>query len=183
LVDTTYELPKTYYPPDLVSTSTAGLNSGSVRSIIIPELKDMATAAKEAGNPLAVQSAFRSYATQVSTFNYWVSASGYQAALLASARPGHSEHQLGTAIDFRGVNDSAPWNYSDWGRTKTGAWMAANAWKYGFIMSYPAGRSPSKTCYEYEPWHFRYVGREEAAAIHSLGLSTREWLWQQQPNQ
>jgi D-alanyl-D-alanine carboxypeptidase len=55
--------------------------------------------------------------------------------------------------------------------------MAANAWKYGFIESYPRGVSPSKTCYAYEPWHFRYVGRAEAAAVHASGLTLREWLW------
>lgn len=178
LVDTIYMLPSSYYPPDLVST---GLNSGSVRSLVITDLRSMADAARLARVPLAVQSAFRSYAQQVSTFNSWVSKSGYQAALLASARPGHSEHQLGTTIDFRGVNDSAPWNYSDWAKTATGAWMAQNAWKYGFIMSYPAGVSPSETCYKYEPWHYRYVGREQAAAIHASGLSPRKWLMQNYP--
>jgi D-alanyl-D-alanine carboxypeptidase len=48
-------------------------------------------------------------------------------------------------------------------------------------MSYPKGKSPSKTCYKYEPWHFRYVGKDAAAAIHSSGLTLREYLWQLQP--
>ena len=63
---------------------------------------------------------------------------GYATALKESARAGHSEHQLGTTVDFRAYGGSAPWNYSDWGTTKAGAWLKANAWKYGFVMSYPA---------------------------------------------
>ncbi|MEX0626821.1 MAG: M15 family metallopeptidase [Chloroflexota bacterium] len=177
LLDTTYMLPSTYYPGDLVSTSGAGLNSGyGVRSLVITDLKAMATAAKGAGAPLAVQSAFRSYATQASTFSYWVSVAGYSQALLTSARAGHSEHQLGTSIDFRSSGGSAPWNYTDWATTATGKWLAANGWRYGFVMSYPKGKQ-ALSCYAYEPWHYRYVGRVQAKQIHDSGLTSREWLW------
>ena len=92
-----------------------------------------------------------------STFAYWVRVSGYAAALRSSARAGHSEHQLGTTLDFRSYGGSAPWNYADWGTTKAGAWLRNNAWRYGFVMSYPKGKT-SVTCYAYEPWHYRYVG-------------------------
>ena len=54
--------------------------------------------------------------------------------------------------------------------------MKANAWKYGWVMSYPKG-SKATSCYDYEPWHYRYVGRKEASAIHASGLTLREWLW------
>ena len=54
--------------------------------------------------------------------------------------------------------------------------MKANAWKYGWVMSYPKGKT-SVTCYQYEPWHYRYVGRAEAKAIHDSGLTTRQYLW------
>lgn len=175
LLDTTRRLPSTYSPPDLVSTGLPG--GGRVRSLVKPDLLAMARAASAAGAPLQIASAFRSYSTQASTFRYWVRVAGLKTALLASARPGHSEHQLGTAIDFTSRGGSAPWLYSDWAKTKAGAWMAQNAWEYGFIMSYPKGKSPSVTCYKYEPWHYRYVGRAEASAIHSSGLTTRQWLW------
>jgi D-alanyl-D-alanine carboxypeptidase len=56
-----------------------------------------------------------------------------------------------------------------------------NAWRYGFMLSYPRGQT-AKTCYKYEPWHYRYVGVAEAAAIHASGLTTREWMWRHQPN-
>jgi D-alanyl-D-alanine carboxypeptidase len=174
-VDTIYMLPKDYAPPDLVSTGLAG--GGQVRSLVKADLSAMAAAAATTGAPLAVASAYRSYTTQISTFAYWVNLSGEKAALLSSARPGHSEHQLGTALDFTSANGSAPWDYADWATTAAGKWMAAHAWEYGFINSYPRVGSPSLTCYQYEPWHYRYFGRTQAALIHTSGLTSRQWLW------
>ena len=104
---------------------------------------------------------------------------GYAKALLSSARAGHSEHQLGTTLDLRSYGGSAPWNYKDWGTTKAGAWLKANAWKYGFVMTYPKGKT-SVTCYQYEPWHYRYVGRDTARKVRASGLTLREYLWKQQ---
>ena len=113
----------------------------------------------------------------MATFAYWVRVSGRAKALKASARPGHSEHQLGTTIDFRSASSTkAPWDYADWATTGPGAWMKANAWRYGFVMSYPKGESAT-TCYTYEPWHYRYVGRTLAERIHDSGLTVREYLW------
>ena len=161
LLDTYYKLPSTYAPSGRTNTSSAGLTSGFyVRTIIIADLKAMASAARSAGARLAVQSAYRSYSNQKATFDYWVRVDGYATAIKESARAGHSEHQLGTTLDFRSYGGSAPWNYNDWATTKAGTWMKANAWKYGFIMSYPKGKS-AVTCYAYEPWHYRYVGRDD----------------------
>jgi zinc D-Ala-D-Ala carboxypeptidase len=141
----------------------------------------MARAAAAAGSPLAVYSAFRSYRTQVAVFGKWVRVLGAKNALLGTARPGHSEHQLGLAIDFKAKGGPLPWTYYDWSKgTTAGRWLAAHAWQYGFVMSYPVGKT-KKTCYGFEPWHYRYVGRDEAAQIHSSGLTVREWLWQRQP--
>ena len=180
LLDTTYKLPSSYVPPGLHSTSEAGLNTGQrVRGFMISDLRAMARAARGAGARLAVQSAYRSYSTQAATFSYWVRVSGYAAAIKSSARAGHSEHQLGTTIDFRSYGGSAPWYYADWGKTRAGTWLRNNAWRYGFIMSYPKAKT-TVTCYAYEPWHFRYVGRKLAAAIRSSGLTLREYLWRQQ---
>ncbi len=180
LLDPTYRLASTYKPSDLRSTSYASLNGGfSVRRHVITDLKAMADAARRAGARLSVQSAFRSYATQKATFDYWVRVHGYAVALKESARAGHSEHQLGTTVDFRSYGGSAPWNYTDWATTKAGAWLKANAWKYGFIMSYPKGKT-SLTCYTYEPWHYRSVGRTRAAKIRASCLTLREFLWREQ---
>lgn len=179
VLDTVFQLSSGYAPPDLVNTSTAGLAAGHfVRSIAVGDLSAMVAAAKADGARLAVQSAYRSYRGQVLTFNGWVSQVGYEAALQTSARPGHSEHQLGTAIDFRAVGGASPWQYADWATTTEGGWLAANAWRFGWVMSYPAGTS-ALSCYRYEPWHYRYVGRDAAAAIHAAQVTPREWLWAQ----
>jgi zinc D-Ala-D-Ala carboxypeptidase len=175
-LDWTLRLPATYHPPDLVSVSQAGLSGGgSVRRIALADLKQMVAAARRAGARLAVESAYRSYNTQISTFGYWVARAGFGRAIYGSARPGHSEHQLGTVIDFKTAGGGVPWAF-DWATTRAGAWMAKNAWKYGWVMSYPKGKQPS-TCYNYEPWHYRYYGKTIAAAIHATGQTTRVWLW------
>jgi zinc D-Ala-D-Ala carboxypeptidase len=180
VLDTTYRVSSVYRPPDLRSTANAGLNGGhTVRALVIADLRAMARASRAAGARLAVQSAFRSYSTQGSTFAYWTGVSGYSAALRSSARAGHSEHQLGTTLDFRSYGGGAPWYYRDWGNTRAGAWLKKNAWRYGFVMSYPKYKT-SVTCYSYEPWHYRYVGRVAAAKIRASGLTLRQYLWRQQ---
>lgn len=181
LLDTRYMLPASYAPPDLEPVSAAAVaGSGQLRALVMPDLKEMAAAAKAAGAPIQVFSAYRSYAYQVSAFDGWVAVDGWVAALNSSARPGHSEHQLGTAIDVGSLGGAPPWNVRDWAATtKAGAWMAANAWRYGWVMSYPAGRT-DVTCYAYEPWHYRYVGRAAAAELHAAGETLRQWLWPQQ---
>jgi D-alanyl-D-alanine carboxypeptidase len=179
-LDTRLMVGRSYRPRDLVSVRRAGIEgTGRVRTVVIDDLRAMAEAAERAGKPIAVRSAYRSYQDQVATFASWVRASGRKAALKASARPGHSEHQLGTTIDFRSASSAkAPWDYDDWATTGPGKWMKRNAWKYGWVMSYPKGKA-GKTCYRYEPWHFRYLGRERARYIHDSGLTTREYLWRQ----
>lgn len=178
LLDTVFMLTADYYPGDLVDTSNADLNSGyAVRSLVIGDLRAMAEAARANGTPIAVVSGFRSHAQQASTFDYWVSVGGYEQALRTSARAGHSEHQLGTTLDFTSAGGKAPWEYADWAQTPAGAWMAANAWRYGFVMSYPAGAFAT-TGYDYEPWHYRYVGRPIAAEVQAAGVPLRQYLWE-----
>jgi D-alanyl-D-alanine carboxypeptidase len=177
LLDTILMVHSGYAPGDLVDSSRTGLNPGySLRLHVVPDLKAMADAARQAGAPLQIASAYRSYAAQKVTFDYWVAVSGRDAALRKSARPGHSEHQLGTTFDFTSLNGRPPWEYADWTRTSAGGWMEANAWRYGFVMSYPRS-SFDTVCYDYEPWHYRYLGRTLARQIHDSGLTLREWLW------
>jgi zinc D-Ala-D-Ala carboxypeptidase len=176
LLDSALRVSSSYVPP-LVPVARAGFGGGFVvRPEVIGDLATMRRNAAAAGAPLAIVSAYRSYGAQISTFNGWVSQSGYTAALLASARPGHSEHQLGTAIDFTSAGGSAPWAYDDWATTTAGAWMAANAASYGFVLSYPDGAT-AETCYQYEPWHYRYFGPEISADMAASGLTTRSYLW------
>lgn len=177
LVDTILRVPSTYAPPDLVSTKQAGLAGGGlVRKVALADLKSMAAAARKAGAPIAVQSAYRSYAQQKATFNSWVASLGYAGALKVSARPGHSEHQLGLAIDFRSDPGGPPWSGADWAKSPAGSWMLGHAWRYGWVLSYPRG-SFDTVCYSYEPWHYRYVGRSLAARLRASGLTLRAFLW------
>lgn len=180
LVDTSYMLPPSYQPPDLVSVAEAGFHSNQlIRALVIADLAALRQAAAAAGVPLAIVSAYRSYAHQERVFAHWSRTLGLEQARLLSARAGHSEHQLGTAIDFTGAGDPPPWEFDDWGETPAGAWLMANAHRFGFVLSYPRD-SLERVCYIYEPWHYRYLGPERAAAVVASGLSLREWLWQHQ---
>ena len=172
---------KDYVPPDLVSVSEAGIAGGGyIRQVAIDDLGAMARAAAEAGAPIAVSSPYRSYDDQVGLLNYGSNTYGFKSAIWFWQRPGHSEHQLGLAIDFMSAGGGSPLE-GDWATTRAGGWMAENAWTYGWVMSYPreAGGDPFSdiTCFHYEPWHYRYLGREIAAKVHDSGLTIREYLW------
>ncbi len=179
VLDTVFTLPSDFEPARLVDTGKAGLNQGfKVSRVMLDDLTAMAKAARDDGAAVAVQSAYRSYAYQVRTFQGWVDQSSEEEARKVSARPGHSEHQLGTGLDFRSADDATPpWDVDDWATTEAGAWLAEHAWGYGFVMSYPKGKR-GQTCYAYEPWHYRYVGRDVAAAIHDSGQTPRRYLWE-----
>jgi D-alanyl-D-alanine carboxypeptidase len=180
LLDTIHHLPADYAPTDLVDSSAAGVGGGYlVRSIAIADLRALADAARAAGTPIQLASGYRSHAQQHATFQHWVEVGGYEQALRTSARAGHSEHQLGTTVDVTSAGGAPPWEYADWATTPAGSWMTANAWRYGFVMSYPRG-SFAETCYDYEPWHYRYVGRELAARIRGEGRAPRLVLWELQ---
>ena len=174
-VDWNLTLGRAYRPPDLVSVQEGGVAGGGyVREVAIDDLRAMARAAEDNGTPLVAWSPYRGYQQQVALFDDYRKGYGFRKAVTFSARPGHSEHQLGLTIDFVAVGDTGL--TSNWEVTPTGAWMAANAWKFGWLMSYPKGKK-RLTCYSYEPWHYRYVGRDLAEKIHDSGLTTREYLW------
>lgn len=180
LLDPLYHLPESYAPDDLEPVSNLGLPGDyRLRKIVMDDLEALLAAARDAGHALEFQSAYRSYNYQAKTFDYWVEQLGRAAALKSSARAGHSEHQLGTVADFRSAGGRAPWDVEDWAETPAGAWLERNAHLYGWVMSYPKGRE-SVTCYIYEPWHYRYVGREAASEIRERGITLREWLWERQ---
>ena len=165
LLDPSLTLAPTDAPADLVDVSASGIaGRGKVRRLVIDDLGAMDRAARRDGVTLSISSAYRSYDAQVATFDSLERAYGIDYAEASAARPGHSEHQLGTAIDVDGGD----------------GWLAVHGWRYGFVVSYPAEWSPGLTCYKPEPWHLRYLGRDAAAAVHASGMSLREWLWDQQ---
>jgi zinc D-Ala-D-Ala carboxypeptidase len=181
LVDWLLRVPRKYKPPDLVPVSEAGIaGPGLIRAVAIDDLRAMTKAAARNGTPIAVNSPYRSYADQVASFNGWVSVDGYNDAITYSQRPGHSEHQLGLTIDFMTLGGGSALQ-GDWATDPSGRWMAENAWKYGWLMSYPKAEDGAlfsdATCFHYEPWHYRYLGREIARKVHRSGLTIREFLW------
>lgn len=181
LVDWLLTVGENYVPPDLVPVREAGIaGSGLIRQVAIDDLAAMAKAAAAAGTPIAVNSPYRRYDEQVASFNGWAKLDGYDDAITYSQRPGHSEHQLGVTIDFMTAGGGSALK-GDWATTPAGAWMAENAWRYGWVMSYPKGEGgklfSDATCFHYEPWHYRYLGRDLAAKVHDSGLTIREYLW------
>lgn len=186
LVDWLLRVEEDYVPPDLVPVSEAGIaGPGLIRAVAIDDLRALAEAAAAHGTPIAVNSPYRSYQDQVASFNGWVGVDGYEDAITYSHRPGHSEHQLGLTIDFQALGGPSAL-IGDWATTPTGAWMQENAWTFGWVMSYPLDPDwqvgddlwSDRLCFTYEPWHYRYLGREVAAAVHESGLTIREYLWQ-----
>lgn len=162
LVDKTHPLPVGYVPPELVKLDGNNPATGTSASYVIsrndlsltPEtekiLEVMASDAREEGITLVVSSTYRSYDYQKSIYERNVRLYGQEVTDRESARAGHSQHQLGTAIDFGSITD-------DFEYTKPGQWLFANAKKYGFSLSFPKGMEPV-TGYRYECWHYRYIG-------------------------
>ncbi len=170
-------LESTYVPSDLVSitvTSTKSGNDNLIRSEALPHVEAMFADAKADGVNLTVTSAYRSYDTQNSLFNSYVNSYGLESALTFSAPPGASEHQTGLVLDIGEVNGPYDNFEIEFALSDSGKWLAANSYKYGFILRYPEGKE-AITTYQYEPWHFRYVGVETATKIHESGLTLEEY--------
>ena len=174
-LDKVHRLDESCEPEALVPIPEAyAYGPQEVVEAILPDLLALLEAASEAGHVVAVVSSYRSYETQRNTFEYHVNEFGLQEAVRVSARPGHSEHQLGTTVDF----SSTAVGYElveEFGGTPEGRWLAENAHEYGFILSYPEGKEVV-TGYVYEPWHFRWVGREVAAEVRASGLTLGQFL-------
>ena len=175
-VDKQHALPAGCAPGDLQSIPGEYSANGQqfLRSAAAAALVEMFQAAAKDGHRLFANSGYRSYQTQVVVFNNEVAAYGMEQALRQSARPGHSEHQLGTTMDITSPsvgNDLV----AAFGDTPEGKWLATNAANFGFVMSYPPGKE-AITGYIYEPWHFRYVGKTEANAVKASGLTLHEYL-------
>ncbi|MGM0688932.1 MAG: M15 family metallopeptidase [Bacillota bacterium] len=129
-------------------------------------------AADADGVTVSIRSAYRSYSTQKSLFQDYASRHGEEKANRFSARPGQSEHQLGTTVDFGGTAVDFTAAFA---QTEQGEWLAENAYKYGFAMSYPQGKEHI-TGYIFEPWHYRYIGIDAAREWKESGKTLKEYL-------
>lgn len=166
-----------YIPADLIEAPVASnpdksREERSVRELFRTPLQNLFNAAKTKGYDLMVASGYRSYDLQNTYYSNYVATSGQEAADTYSARPGYSEHQTGLAVDISLVSREC-YLEACFGATPAGAWLAAHAHEYGFILRYPENKS-SVTGYQFEPWHFRYVGPVLANALHDSGLTLDE---------
>jgi D-alanyl-D-alanine carboxypeptidase len=158
--------PASYAPTDLASVG----NGQQMRAEAATALQHMFTDAAATGYTLVADSAYRSYGTQVTTYGSIAKAYGQDYADTVSARPGYSEHQTGWAVDI----GTGTCHVQDcFGDTPGGKWAQANAYKYGFILRYPASLT-SVTGYSNEAWHFRYVGTTLSNELHAEHIQTLE---------
>jgi D-alanyl-D-alanine carboxypeptidase len=155
LVDKTHPLPVPYVPKDLVTLTSNDAylvnRSGlQLRSVAEAALRRMGAAAKQDGVTLVASSTYRSYDYQVEVYGRHVKNLGALQADRISARPGTSQHQLGTVVDFGSIDDS-------FAATAAGKWLVRHAGEYGWSLSFPQGFE-SETGYTWESWHYRYIG-------------------------
>ncbi len=155
IVNKSYSLPKDYNP-------------GGLTSECAQAFEELRMGAAEDGITIYLSSGFRSYETQNYLYNGYVYYYGQAVADTFSARPGHSEHQTGLAIDCNIISDAFI-------GTPEAIWLAEHCHEYGFIIRYPQGKE-SITGYKYEPWHIRYIGVENAQKIHESGLTLEEYF-------
>ncbi len=137
------------------------------------KLDEMEEAAKKEGLDLVITSGFRSYDTQDVLHNQSYSSTNPEGENDSIAKPGHSEHQLGTTVDIttKEINEASASTAFD--QTKVFKWLSENASNYGFVMTYP---KDIETGYIYEPWHWRYLGEAEAKEIKSKNIPVQEYL-------
>jgi len=165
--------PVDHVPADLVDVP--------VPHVFAPRLRPEASGAvvamfaaftDETGLRLQSQSAYRGFDAQTRVYDLGVLTRGRASTDAAIARPGYSEHQTGLALDVSALPAQCSLSacFAD---TPHGTWMQANAWRFGFLLRYPADKV-AVTGYEFEPWHFRYLGLDLARELHDTGVTTLE---------
>ena len=164
--------PIEYEPADLtVPRGVQNESSQPLREPAARAAEQMFADAAAEGHNIWIISAYRSYGTQRDLYSSYVSRSGSQAADTYSSRPGHSEHQLGLAIDIDDFGNC--YLKQCFRETAAGQWLHDNAPRYGFILRYPESKQ-DVTGFTPEPWHFRYVGPELAQEMQRQGVETME---------
>ena len=170
-------LPSSYQPKDLevIDSKVAVARNGvKLRTEAAKAFIDMFKTGKNQGVNLIVLSAYRSYKDQEKVFADWAVKYGSRVTRMFSALPGHSEHQLGTALDLTSpqIMQGESNNFAD---TLESKWLKRNAAKFGFVLSYPEGKE-KVTGYIYEPWHYRYIGVKNAEMMNKLRLTLEEFI-------
>ena len=186
VVTKTYKLHPEYAPQELVAVE-GFLPQGTsleaeihVQAMVVEPLLKLVAAMLEAGLQPQLLSGYRSFNTQSYTYDAWARRQPERAPFI-SAQPGHSEHQLGTTVDFGSphlaqITGSPSQRYhTDFYLTPERSWLLENAHHFGFMLSYPPGKA-AITGYYFEPWHYRYVGSELATDLRESDTTLTEHL-------
>ncbi len=184
LVNKQNPMDKDYIPKDLVIPNVNLVAKKSdernlMRREAAKAIEEMFKDAEKDGYILHISSAYRSYKTQSEIYNSGLCKNGQESTKYIAV-PGESEHQTGLAADItsRKMKFKLDENFED---TKEGTWLLNNSYRYGFILRYPKGKE-AITGYAYEPWHYRYVGKEISQIIHRKGLTLEEFYKQVREN-
>lgn len=164
-------LSKDYQPDDLINIPLQySYADNKIREHVYEEFKNMWYAANKEGLTLIVTSSYRSYDEQEKIHKSYANQKGQEWADSVSARAGYSEHQTGLALDIVTYNSTMD-NFEDSEEFK---WLKKNSYKYGFILRYPKDKTYI-TGYDYESWHYRYVGKKIAKEIHDQDITYDEY--------
>lgn len=166
LVNKFHALPSDYVPNDLVEIPS--FPNLQIKDDAVDDFENLLAAAKLDNVIIIPYSTYRSYEYQQGLYNKYLQTDSQEEVDTYSARPGHSEHQTGLALDVRSSSHWSNLTDSDY------EWMLNNSYKYGFIIRYPKGNSRI-TGYKEEPWHLRYIGIEHATKVHELGITYDEY--------
>jgi len=172
LVNKHYHVDGEYEPDDLVKISNwySYGDDQMMREEAYNEFKSLFNAAKDADIKIIINSSYRSYADQEETYNEYLNRYGLETTEALAAHPGNSEHQTGLAIDVT----TPGYNTKTFDESEAFTWLTNNAYKYGYILRYPKDKE-YLTGFDYESWHYRYVGKEIAQYIHDNNITYDEY--------
>ncbi len=173
LVNKFHYLGEKFSPEDLVSIKNwYAYGENEIRKEVYDQFLMMFRDAEKEGLKLIITSAYRDYAFQESLWNRYKNEKGEEWADSVAARAGYSEHQTGLTLDI--ITDGEYKTMDTFEQSDEFKWLSKNAHKYGFILRYPKGKEDI-TGYDYESWHYRYVGKEVASKIYNLGITYDEY--------
>ena len=172
LVNKYYYVDENYVPKNLKTISKRyALGGMQMVDYAADAFVEMARAAEDENLTITALSTYRSYDYQIDLYKRYERNDGREKADTYSGRAGHSEHQTGLAVD---IYDSEK-DYTNFERTNEYKWMLDNAHKYGFILRFPKDKE-KETGYQFESWHYRYVGKKIAKYIKENNISFEEYI-------
>ena len=174
IVNKFYKLKEDFVPNNLVDISNLyawGTDNKAQKEVLDAFIRMQKDCLDQTGLKLLINSAYRSYKEQEEVYNDYVKKNNEEYADTIAARPGHSEHQTGLSLDIFSTKDT---KIKTFGESDTFKWLKDNAYKYGFIIRYPKDKE-AITGFNYEPWHYRYVGLEIAKEIYEEDITYEEY--------